>query len=194
MDPPDRHLTPPPPWRTYLAGVAAVLLILAMGVHILSASAEAVGALGALLNNDAHFEPLSASYRAWYAVGITTAAATAVLMLVWLRDAGGVRREEAYPSQLSDLSNIERLCWGMLILGSLMSSAGFVMVAKTADDHAGETLSATNRLGADMILAGTLIDLLGSLVVLVGAVCCLLLLRRRSQVRTEASAEGASTV
>lgn len=165
-----------------------------MGVHILSVLAEAAGAFGALMNNDAHFDPLSASYRAWYAVGVATAAATVISMLVWLRGPGRVRRGQADPGRLSNATSLAHLCWGMLVLGALISTAGYVMAAVAADDHAGETLSATNRLGADMILAGTLVDLIGSLVVLVGAVCCLLLLRRRSQVRTGASAEGASTL
>jgi hypothetical protein len=69
----------------------------------------------------------------------------------------------------------------MLVLGALISTAGYVMAAKAADDHAGETLSATNRLGAETILAGTLVDLIGSTMVLAGAVCCLLLLRSRSR-------------
>ncbi len=151
-------------------------------------------ALGALLNNDAHYEPFSASYKVWYAVGIAVAAATAVLMLTWFRDTRRTKRKEADPSRLSDLPSIQRLCWGMLILGALISSVGFVMVAKTADAHAGETLSPANRLGADMILAGAVIDILGSLVVLVGSFCCLLLLRNQSQARTAASTEAASTV
>jgi hypothetical protein len=194
MDPTDQHLVQPRLWLRYVAGAAAVLVILAMGGHILSTLAEASRALGALLNNDAHFEPFSDSYKAWYAVGIAAAAATAVLMLMWLRDVRQAKRKEADSSRLSDLPSIQRLCWGMLILGSLICSAGFAMVAKTADAHAGETLSPANRLGADMILAGTVIDLLGSLVVLVGSVYCLLLLRSRSQAQTAASSEAASTV
>ena len=150
--------------------------------------------MGALLNNDAHYEPFSASYKVWYAIGIAAAATTAVLMLMWLRDTGQAKRKEADPSRLSDLPSIQRVCWGMPILGALISSVGFVMVAKTADAHAGETLSPANRLGADMILAGAVIDILGSLVVLVGSFCCLLLLRSWSQARMATPTEAAPTV
>jgi hypothetical protein len=194
MDPANQHLAQPSPWRMYLAGAVAVLLILAMGAHLLSTLGEAVRALGALLNNDAHYEPFSASYKVWYAVGIAAVAATAALMLMWFRDARQNKGKETDPSRLSGLPSIQRLCWGMLILGALISSVGFVMVAKTADAHAGETLSPANRLGADMILRGAVIDILGSLVVLVGSFCCLLLLRSWSQARTAASTETASMV
>jgi O-antigen/teichoic acid export membrane protein len=139
MDSSDQHRARPHLWRTYVAAAAAVLLILAMGVHSLSAFSEAVGALGAVMNHDARYDPLSASYRTWFAIGAAASAATVISMIVWLRRPGRIRPEVTDPGRLSDFTNIATFSVGLPLVGALISAVGYIFATEAAADHAGET-------------------------------------------------------
>ncbi len=166
-----------------LALGAAGLLGVVCCARVLTEIGEAIQASGPFPSPDAAFDVggvykgLSEAYRTWYMIGLASAGLLSVAFLSWFHSLRRVQLVKPARRGASGLTPIVHLGWITVVFGTAISVVGYQMAAEAA-----QTWSEEKRIAAlDSITTGALVDLGGTLAVLLGAVYCVVVVRGRSR-------------